>query len=294
MKSSVLFAIPIAGGCCPSGTTGAAGSSYYVETDLGAGADDAGCARLCLAAASQQYRVVGGVESCTARLVDAGVQEVTCRFPVDTCLGGRRPAGFDAIALSAHEAVGAWLARTAALEAASVLAVRILATELSAHGSPRLLSDAALRCAKQELRHAAAMNRLARRFDAAALPIEITMRPVRSLEEIALENAVEGGVREAFGARVAVEQARRAQDREVRVVFATIAPEESGHARLSAAVHEWAVEKLSPTARRRIIEACDRARQQLKSDLEVEVAATLRSVLGLPDATRAQDIANTM
>jgi hypothetical protein len=288
VKSALLLALPVAAGCCPP--DGVAPGTYYVATDLGANVDDAGCAKLCLSAASQSYSGVYGVESCQSRVVDAGVDEITCNALAHTYCGGRLPAGFSAVALSAHEIVGEWLARTAALETASVPAFRILANELRAHGAPDVLVGAALRCAEQEVRHAAAVTRLARRFGAAALPIELALQPVRSLEALVVENAVEGRVREAYGARLAAEQARTAGDAEVRAAFATIAPEERGHAELAGAVDQWARGKLSSAARRRVDEAREQARARLARDLEGEAAPTLRQLLGLPSATRAQDL----
>ena len=226
--------------------------------------------------------------SCESTPIDGGVA-FSCTYEACHAVGGRRPEGFDAIALSARDPVGEWLARAAALEMASVPAFRILATELRAHGAPKLLIDEARRAADQETQHARAMMRLAHRHDGTAMPFTIATRPVRTLETIAVENAVEGRVREAFGAVVAFEQARSAAAPEVRAAFAVIAPEEMGHARLAGAVDEWARGKLSRAGRHRVDEAHERARIQLARDLETETSETLRRV-GLPDATRAQDL----
>jgi hypothetical protein len=237
---------------------------------------------------SQQACVGCTATSCSAYPFDAGVAEVICGT---RCTGGRRPAGFDTIALSARDAVGEWLARTAALEAASVPAFRILAHELRAHAAPEVLIACALRSAQQETRHAATMARLARRYGAVAAPVAIAPREVRDLATIAVENAVEGGVREAYGAAVAVDQARSAGDAEVRAAFAAIAPEELGHARLAAAIDAWVHGQLTPAARRRVDEARALARAELAAAVEREPAPELRATLGLPEATRAVELA---
>jgi hypothetical protein len=294
MERSILLAIPLAAGCCPSNGDSAAQISYVLPTDLGVSIDDAGCAALCRSIAQQHYRVTGNISECTASVVDAGVAHVSCTVPVSTCVGGRRPAGFEALALSAHNAIGEWVARAAALETASVTAFQILASELRFHGAPEALVRAAQVAAEEETRHATMMRQLGRRFGATAIPVALAPRAARPLAEIALENAVEGQVREAFGALLAVEQAEAARDREVRIAFGLIAPEELGHAQLSVAIAEWADPRLSRTERRRVSEARAIALAQLASDVASETPREVRTFLGLPDATRAQDLLASM
>ena len=103
------------------------------------------------------------------------------------------------------------------------------------------------------------------------------MREPRDLESIARENAVEGLVREAYGARVAIDPA--------------IAADEQRHADLAASVHEWLRPRLPYAARRRVDEARGAARAQLVAECAVEPAPALRDALGLPDATRAVELA---
>jgi rubrerythrin len=193
------------------------------------------------------------------------------------------------VALFAHEEIGEWLARAAALEAASVPAFRILAGELRAHDAPSVLVEEALRSAEDETRHARVMHSLARRFGAVSAHVELEPRQVRSLEAIAVENAIEGGVRERYGAQVALLQAQRASDAEMRAVFAAIAPDELRHAELAAAVDRWARERLPMHARRRVDEARAIAIAELARASD-EPAQALRATLGLPDATRAQEL----
>jgi hypothetical protein len=225
----------------------------------------------------QACSVCYSTEPCVTSPFDLGVFEVSC----SPCWprGGRRPAGFDTIALSARDAVGEWLARTAALEAASVPAFRILAAELRAHGAPEALVDEALRSADDEIRHAGLMAQLSRRYGAAAAPVSIAPRPVRTLEAIAVENAVEGLVREAYGALVAITP--------------TIGADERRHAALAAEVHAWIRPRLALAARRRVDDARDEARAALVAECAVEPAPPLRA-LGLPDATRAVALAATI
>jgi hypothetical protein len=276
------LALPLGATGCPFTCPDRSGSgTYYVALDDGGVTDDAACETLCHLGA--RTGPLYDISKCTALPFDAGVVQVSCTYKIG-CIGGRRPEGFSSTTVAVCDEIGAYLARAAALEAASVAAFRILAAELRAHGAPAQLIDRALGAAAEEARHAELTARLARRRGAFAAPPEIAPRPIRTLETLALENAVEGGVREAYGARVAVLQARTAGDAETRAVFAQIAPEELAHAELAAAVDSWA--PLSPAARRRVDEARRRARAELLAEI-VEPAPSLRAALGLPDATRA-------
>ncbi len=72
-----------------------------------------------------------------------------------------------------------------------------------------------------------------------------TRRPaLRSLEALAVENAVEGCVRETMGALFAMHQAASAADPHVRATMVSIAPDETRHAALGWAVAEWALDSL--------------------------------------------------
>ena len=76
--------------------------------------------------------------------------------------GGRCPEGLAPPASGrAWDALGAWLAANAHLEAASIDAFEILAAELGAHRAPRVLIQAARAATADERRHADAMGRLA-------------------------------------------------------------------------------------------------------------------------------------
>ena len=92
---------------------------------------------------------------------------------------------------------GDFLASSAYLEAASVHAFRWMAEEIEAHGLGAELAAWARRAAKEEARHARMMTSLARTLGHPTIPkVEKPAPRLRSLETIALENAVEGCVRE--------------------------------------------------------------------------------------------------
>lgn len=186
------------------------------------------------------------------------------------CAIGRRPEGFEAEGIAPSDCpVGDYFAEIAELEAASVFAFRRLAEELRAHGAPEALIEAAQRSARDEIRHTAAMAALARRFGREAAPPQVGEFGVRGLYAIALENAVEGCVRETFGALQATFQADRAAEPAVRRVMAMVATDETRHASLAWAVAAF----IEPQLTREERAAIERARQQAVTELAQGLAA---------------------
>jgi hypothetical protein len=182
---------------------------------------------------------------------------------------GRRPEGLRAA--QQHEPgceLGALYAHVAWLEAASVPAFLRLAEELTAHGAPKALVKAARRAAADEVRHTRAMQALARRHGASMPEVDLSPFQPRSLEAMCTENAVEGCVRETFGALVTGWQARTAGDAEVRRALGPISRDELRHAELAWAVDAWAVGRLTRAERERILQA----RREALSALEHEVS----------------------
>jgi hypothetical protein len=110
---------------------------------------------------------------------------------------------------------------------------------------------------------------------------------VRPLEAVATENAIEGVVRETYGATVALWQARHARDTEVRRALAAIAEDECRHAELSRRVARWAWRRLSPEARVRVRRATAEAVAQLTREVEHEPEPAVREQLGVPCARDA-------
>jgi hypothetical protein len=272
-RAAPLATLPLLAGCfgpCPKPSPQDA--SVYVP--LAALAPDLGaqCAQLC-----EQYTRESRITECDLELVDAGVGQLNCVFVPFVVCGGRRPAELVRAGVRSWEAIGRWLADAAQLEAASVPAFEILAAELDAHEAPASLIARALASADDERRHARVMTSLARAHGARPGPVRVVVREPRELEAIARENAVEGLVREAYGARVAIDPA--------------IAVDEQRHADLAADVHEWIRPRLVYAARRRVDEARDAARAQLVAECAVELPRAVRDALGLPDAGRAVELA---
>lgn len=211
------------------------------------------------------------------------------------CAIGRRPAGLrTAEGVACADALGRHFASAAHLEAASINAFLRLREELELHGADVALRDAALRSALDEVLHTDVSARLARRFGATPRRPEVEALPPRSLFAVALDNAVEGCVRETFGALVAHHQALHARDAEVRGVMVRIAEDETRHAELSWAIDRWAREQLPANER----EALREAQREAVATLREEVAAPLEDSLvteaGMPSPEVAASLVDSL
>jgi len=297
-KLESIFAVILAstsigarGGCgpCPDQheafpilppANGDASSTIDVPKDAGTLSRDA-CVSLCDAS---------DVISCTYE-EPGGVPTMHCVRP-SYCGAGRRTAGVRGPrrrARSSDEIVGAWLAGAAHLEATAVIAFERLERELEAHRAPERLRARARTSAREEVRHARMVGAMARRRGAQIERPRVSGRqPVRTLAGVARENAVEGCVREAYGALLATWQARSARDARERDVFAQIARDETKHAALAWSVAAWADRRLSMGERRRVRRAFDRAWQVLDTELAAPPPRALVREGFLPPAKLAR------
>jgi hypothetical protein len=243
--------------------------------------------------AAQCQQICGPGTTYPCRLVYVSPDGTTGTVQCGLCVTGRRPAGLARAkrCVDGTPIAGEWLAAAAYLEEASVVAFRTLRAELAAHGAPARLTRAAMRAARDEVRHARTMTALAGRFGAAPAKVVVAARRRRSLEAIALENATEGCVRETFGALVATWQARAAADPEARGAMETIARDETRHAELAWAVARWIEPRLSAAARRRVARARRRAAAALVREAAIPPPETVVTLAGVPRAHDAQQLA---
>ncbi|MBK7402526.1 MAG: hypothetical protein IPJ34_41430 [Myxococcales bacterium] len=287
-RRAVLRAFVIAlGGLCSAGSPCCGGTDIQqthgiatvpFDAAVDGSIDRSACARACEVFQAQKG-AYEGTYSCVA--ADAGVAtadagagdgaagdggiSVVCVFESNTCsqAAGRRPAGFREIAVRASTALGAHLSAMAVLEAASVAAFVALARDLEAHGAPRRLVRAARAAARDELRHAATMTRLAEEHGAVVPALLASAPAPRTLFELARDNAVEGCVGETFAALLATHEAAHAEPAELRPVLAAIARDETEHAVLAHEIHAWARTRLPARSFRHVRAAGLRARRAL-------------------------------
>lgn len=202
---------------------------------------------------------------------------------------GRRPAGLtgDMRGVYTGAVTGDYFANIARLEESAVAAFDVMVAELSSLGAPAALVAAAQEAREDEVRHTAAMGALAQRFGAAPLSPEITPVGPRTPFEIALENAVEGCVRETFGALVGAHQALRAGDAGVAEAMREVADDEIRHAELSWSVAGWLEPQLTDEEREQIAQAKRDAIEMLRNQAREPIDPEIVSLAGVPAAETA-------
>jgi len=249
-------------------------------------------------------------DEVTLKIAALGAAQVARRVPMpalstEACVG-RRPAGLLRGSASARPAsgcgrltdpdasVGQFFAGVARLERSAVIAFQVIAAELAALGAPLRLRRAALRAARDEVRHGEIMARLARRHGVEPPPEQIEARPLRSLFAFALDNVIEGCVRETYGAACARYQAAVARDADVRLQLGRVARDEARHAELSWQIHEWARALLSEAERSELASAAQSALAELRRELAHDWGSAVRSEAGMPSPGHARALLATL
>lgn len=230
---------------------------------------------------------------------DGEIEELSrVKLPETGACVGRRGEGLQCLQRShSGQQLGDFFAEIAQLEEAAVDAFAVMAKELARFAAPPELVADALQARREEQRHTQLMAELARRHGAKPMHPQIAVTPRRGLFDFALENAVEGCVRESFGAAYASYQAHCARDAEVRAALHEIARDESGHAALSWRIHEWLLPQLDAAQCEQLAlaqrEAIATLRQQVHSEQPEAVrhhagAPGIRACLALLDALQAE------
>ncbi len=205
---------------------------------------------------------------------------------------GRTPEGLVSAPVQPVDPEARFYATAAHLEAASVISFERLASELAERNAPASLIAAARTAADDERRHAASMLALGSRLGVTATPVEVTPLAPRSTLAIAIENAVEGCVNEAFAAVLCDYQAAAAADATLATTMRTIAEEEHTHAALAAETRRWLDAQLDDRERALVRTAIDEALASLRERAMAEAAGAGASAeLGLPSRERAAVLA---
>ncbi len=207
---------------------------------------------------------------------------------------GRRPDGMVAADWVCEDAVAEHLAMLAHLEAAAVIAFERLAVDLEHLDAPASLIIRARAAALDEVDHAQRMGAMAREHGVVVPVVEVSARISRSVFDIAMENAVEGCVRETYGVVDALYRSHHASRPAVRALFAKIAEDEARHASLSWDVAEWLRPHLSVVQRAEIELACKRAHASLRDALGRGVVDAVQRELGAPPSYAAVAMAKSL
>ncbi len=229
----------------------------------------------------------GELQDCSV-MTSADQVVVSCVYP-EFCEGRRHACVVSRGTADASDPVAAWLARAAHDEAASVHAFQALARELAAFGAPAPLLAQLEEAAADEVRHAHATAALARAHGAEILVPEIAQVPARTLVDVAIENAVEGCVRETWAALAAAYQARMAPTAELRAFYSEIAADETRHAELAWTLDAWLLDQLTPAEGRTVHAARQTAATELSRSLARRTDAGL-DALGVPPAAVASHL----
>lgn len=245
--------------------------------------------------ADGSWEVIAVFDSCGPIVRDRYKVTATGEFVVvdhtsfdtkDGPICGRRPAGLREVARAGND-VGAYFAGIAWLEAAAVVAFRGVEGDLRALGAPEALIVAAREAQADEIRHAREASELARRFGAEERALDVAPHAHRDRFAVARENAVEGCVRETYGALVAAYQAKKAKDPAVRRFFERIAGDEARHAELSHAIATWLEPMLDTGERAQIAAAKAEALAELFASVGV-ASGEFAELAGLPSARDAR------
>jgi len=211
--------------------------------------------------------------------------------PADNnCVEGRRPAGLALRAEPWLTSLPAHFAAIAHMEASAVIAFADLERDLARVNAPAPLRARVQQGRLDEVEHAARMTKLARHFGAEPARPEVVIAAGRvpTVLELAIENATEGCVREAYGALVATHQATFATDPSARSAFERIAADEADHAELSFDLGEWLASMLSAGEVALVARAQDAAWDELATACDVEPAFDVARSAGMPTASAAR------
>ena len=210
---------------------------------------------------------------------------------------GRRPAGYDSEPLRSSasatvvDAVARYLVECARLESASIVAFERLEVELTNLYAPATLLARTRSARADEVRHARDVAALAARFGGVVAPIVVpAFDGVRTVFAMALENVIEGVVRETFGAAIAIHRSAYAADPTVREAMTAIAVDECCHASLAFALDEWFRARLGPDEIARLDGAVRDAIDSLYESAAIDPAPELATALGLASASTARAI----
>jgi rubrerythrin len=271
-------------------TTGDTGTDG--TTDGGTTSADDGwswelCLEICVAlAGASEWNIL----ECdkTGALDPEGKLEIKCVEILQHCDGRSHACITSHGAIRDDDPVAAHLARAAHDEAASVHAFAALHAELAAAGAPPELLTRIRSAAADEVRHAQAVAALAAGRGAACRPPTRAFVEPRSLHAIAVENAIEGCVRETWAALLAAHQATWAGDPHIRRTMRTIAADEARHAELAWAIDAWLRSVLTPEQWTDVEAARTAAARAVIAGVTTTTPAPdLVAAAGLPDRARA-------
>ncbi|WP_040849290.1 hypothetical protein [Thiofilum flexile] len=207
---------------------------------------------------------------------------------------GRLTEGTTLQAPAKHHVLGHYFAEMASMETAAITAFRYLVRELEAYQAPAALIQMAREAVQEEIEHAEMAGLLAQAYDTSVPEVLIDDFRLRSLVDIALENAVQGCVNETYAAACGYWQAAVAEHEVFREVIAHISEEESKHATLSWAIHVWIMPQLTLQEQQVVRVAQAQAIARLQTIEGADEHPLIRMALGQPSAAESERLVNQL
>lgn len=186
--------------------------------------------------------------------------------------------------------LGVYLANAAFYRATSAIAHERLTRELESFGAPATLLDGCALATLADRAHAAELARLAQDRGVPASTPEPIVLPIRSKLDVAIDNAIEGVVRQSFALDFAHHRAQHAGDPEIRAVMSVIADEAESHAELAFDVAVWLCSILDPVETAFVDEAIRHASVTMPREIDVEPEPILCERAGIPGRLHALGI----
>ncbi|MCB9640942.1 MAG: ferritin-like domain-containing protein [Myxococcales bacterium] len=243
---------------------------------------------------TENYEIRTSVTACEEG--SGSERNIVCEYNLDKICAavGRLPAGLTTRTLeticddSDQGQAGRFFAEIAYMEAAAVTAFEYLVKELRAYNAPAWMIEWAEEGVQEEVEHAEMVGALASRYGCEVQSVEVEPFALRSLAEIAYDNAREGCVRETYGSLMAYWQASTAQDPAVRAVMERIAHEESRHSSLSWAIEAWILPQLSAEEQATYKQLQKASLERLQEELLEEPHPALVEIAGVPTVAQSQ------
>ncbi|MBK8454435.1 MAG: ferritin-like domain-containing protein [Thiofilum sp.] len=207
---------------------------------------------------------------------------------------GRLTQGTTLQTPATHYVLGHYFAEMASMETAAVTAFRYLVRELEAYQAPTALIQMAREAINEEIEHAEMAGLLAQAYATSVPEVFIDDFRLRSLAEIALENAVQGCINETYAAACGYWQYATAEHEIFREIIGHISDEESKHAALSWAIHAWIMPQLTQQEQNTIRAAQSKAIAALKAVNTGDEYPLVMTALGQPSAHQCVELVNEL
>ena len=280
-----------------STTYSVSSSEYTAQLDASGSLTSTGCFSLCTQAnlAVNSY----GAE-CYSSCEDLGINAdgtygLQCGYYNECVVEGRGSACVEKeTSAQGSNIIGAWFARAAHAEHASVFAFAQLHRELSNLGASHELLSKIADAIREEASHTKMMKDFAKANKGNLKEIQEHPIGSRSIWEIAVENLLEGCINESYAALQALYQSRHAQTDQLKGLFLTIAQDECKHAEIAREVHIFLCTLLTAEEQIKLQVLAKKQWKQLQETLLVQPQLKDLKVIGLPSPSTAFKMAQAL